>query len=73
MARLKSDMWIGLLGAPAAWLLNLQASYSLVPWTCRHGKFFLVHLSSFLFLGFALAAGLVALTSWRAAEHLSKE
>jgi hypothetical protein len=52
----KFGLWMGFLGGPIAWLANLQASYSLVPWTCQHGKHFLLHVSSALFLCLAVGA-----------------
>jgi len=68
-AKLKWGLWVGFLGAPAAWLFNLQTNLTLVPWTCAHGKFFLVHLSSLFFLGLALSAGFLVKASCRAVER----
>jgi hypothetical protein len=61
----KFGLWAGFLGGPIFWLLNFQTTYSLVPWTCKHGKFFLVHLSSLLFLGCTIVVGWIGKSSAR--------
>jgi hypothetical protein len=71
--RTRFGLWVGLLGGPILWLLNLQATYSLVPWTCRHGKFFLVPLSSLLFLGCTIAAGFIGRISAQRARLVQSE
>jgi hypothetical protein len=58
--RLKLRAWIAFLGGPIIWILQLQTSYTLVPWTCLHGMHFLLHLTSAVFLAGAVALALSA-------------
>jgi hypothetical protein len=58
-------LWMGLLAAPAAFLLNLEVAYALVPTACASGTVLIVHLVHLLCLSLALAGGLVAWRTWR--------
>ena len=55
-------LWLGLLLAPAAFLLNLEVAYAMVPRACSSGSRLLVHVVHAVCL--VLAAG-GALTAWR--------
>jgi hypothetical protein len=60
-------LWAGFLIAPFAFLLNLQASYMLVPWACSTGRSFWLHAASAGTLLFALLGAFIALRNWQKA------
>jgi hypothetical protein len=60
-ARFKLELWISFLGAPIVWLIQFQTNYALVPWSCTHGKAYILHITSAAFL--AVAGGLIVLSS----------
>jgi hypothetical protein len=52
-------LWTGALAAPAAWLLDLQVAYALVPWVCGHpGRGLALHASTLAALA-VVGAGLL--------------
>ena len=61
-ARELRALWAGLLLAPAAFLLNLEVAYALVPTACSTGTRLLVHV---VHVGCLLLAGGGALIAWR--------
>ena len=66
----------GLLGAPLAWLLDLEVTYAPVPWACRHGhpRHPLLYVVAAAALGGALASGALAWREWRlAGRHTSDD
>jgi hypothetical protein len=54
------SLWLGLLGAPAAWLLQLQTNYALMPWVRASGTATPLHIASAVLLACAIAAGVSA-------------
>jgi hypothetical protein len=60
-------LWIGLLAAPAAFMLNLELAYALVPTACSTGTRLIVHLVHFGCLLLAFGGGLLAWRTWRSA------
>jgi hypothetical protein len=58
-------LWAGILLPPAAFLLNLEVAYALVPAACSSRNLLLVHLVHLICLGIAVFGGLIALRSWR--------
>lgn len=54
--------WAGLVLGPAAWGLNTQLNYSLVPWTCGHQANLVAPVAAVL----AIVAFAGAFVSWRA-------
>jgi hypothetical protein len=60
-------LWYGLLGGPVAWLLGLQADYSLVRLACAKGTMLPLHLVSLATLLIALGAAAVAWRDWQRA------
>src|SRR4051794_25871189 len=56
------SLWAGVLGAPAAWGLQLQVGYALVPWVCRTHHYWVLHVVT---LAFALLAAAGGYLSWR--------
>jgi hypothetical protein len=65
-ARRIAALWTGLLLAPAAFLLNLELGYALVPRSCLRNDTLLVHAGQAFCLLLALGGGLVARRIWRA-------
>jgi hypothetical protein len=59
-------LWAGMLAGPAAWALDLSASYALVHWTCSSQLRMVLHLISVLAL--VLTAGGAA-ASWTALQR----
>jgi hypothetical protein len=63
-------LWIGVLGPPAVWGLQMQINYALVPRLCRTDAYWLTHLCS----GAALVLAAVAtLLAWREFRRLRDE
>ena len=60
-------LWLGLLAAPLAWLVNLLLSYSLVLWACSTGRQYTLHLVTLAMLLLAAAGGVIAWRAWRQA------
>jgi hypothetical protein len=58
-------LWAGLLLAPAAFLLNLEVAYALVPTACSAGTRLLMHIAHLVCLIVAAAGALIARRSWR--------
>jgi hypothetical protein len=58
-------LWAGLLLAPAAFLLNLELAYALVPTACSTGTRLLMHIVHLVCLLLAAAGALTAWRSWR--------
>jgi hypothetical protein len=59
-------LWTGLLLAPAAFLLNLEVAYAVVPRACSAQSRLLVHLVHIVCFLLAAAGALTAWRSWRA-------
>jgi hypothetical protein len=57
--------WLGLLVPPTAWLLNLEAGYSLSHAACHGSGMLPLHLSSIAALLFAAVGGAISLVMWR--------
>jgi hypothetical protein len=67
-------MWIGLLTAPAAWFLNLEATFALSPLACSVGSKGPLYTFSAAALLLTLVGGFFAWAFWRAyADPLENE
>jgi hypothetical protein len=66
-ARQIRGLWVGLVLAPVAFLINLEVAYALVPAACSSRNELLVHLTHFVCLLLALGGLLTAWRSWQAA------
>ena len=62
-------LWAGVLGAPAAWGLQLQLTYMLVPWACKHDKPIVLHLVTLVFLLLTLAGGFLSWRDWKTSRR----
>jgi cytochrome c biogenesis factor len=58
-------LWIGVLLAPIAFLLNLEAAYAVVPTACSSHHVLLVHLVHLACLLLALAGLFTARRGWK--------
>jgi hypothetical protein len=58
-------LWAGLLAAPAAWLVQLEADYALASWACARGRPAVLHLVSGLMLAVAVAGIAAAVRATR--------
>ena len=58
-------LWTGLLVPPAAFLLNLELAYALVPTACSSRNQLLVHLVHLGCLALALFGGFTAWRHWK--------
>jgi hypothetical protein len=58
-------LWTGLLLAPAAFLLNLEVAYALVPVACSSGSRLLVHIVHAVCLLLAAFGAITALRQWK--------
>jgi hypothetical protein len=63
-------LWLGVLAAPLAFLLNLQADYYLTYRLCPGGRLLILHLVTILFLLAAAAGGFIAWRNWREAGRV---
>lgn len=59
-------LWLGLLLAPVAFLVNLEVAYALVPTACSAGTRLPVHLVHFVSLLIAVSGGLISWRYWNA-------
>ena len=55
-------VWAGIIGAPTLWAIHLQATYTLITYTCRSGNYLPMHLTTAFFFVAALACAWI---SWR--------
>jgi nicotinamide riboside transporter PnuC len=60
-------LWFAVLAGPLAWMLGLNAAYSLVRVACAKNSMLYLHAVSVLTLLLALAGGLVAWREWQRA------
>jgi hypothetical protein len=60
------SLWTGLLLAPAAWLLQMQISYALVPWSCSHQERSALYITTVVFLAISGGAILISWKNWQA-------
>jgi hypothetical protein len=58
-------LWAGVLAAPIAMLVQLQANYALVLWACSAGREWALHLVALLALLITIAGGLLSWRNWR--------
>jgi hypothetical protein len=65
-ARQIRDLWLGLLLAPIAFLINLEVAYALVPTACSSRNELPVHLVHFACLLLTLYGLMTAWRSWKA-------
>jgi hypothetical protein len=65
-ARQIRGLWVGLLLAPIAFLINLEVAYALVPTACSSGNELPVHLVHLLCLLLTLYGFLSAWRGWKA-------
>jgi len=54
-----SSLWVGVIGAPLLWLIQLAISYALVPWVCHTRKFVPLHLVTIASLAAVIGAMIV--------------
>jgi hypothetical protein len=59
------SLWTGVLTAPIAFLVNLEASYIIVPRVCATGAEIPLHLVSLTMLLFAAFGGFIAWRNWQ--------
>jgi hypothetical protein len=59
------SLWSGLLLAPVAWLLQMEISYALVPWSCSHNQRSALYITNLFFLIMSGAAILISWKNWR--------
>ena len=58
------ELWAGVLVGPTAMLLQLEANYALVLWSCATGHTWPLHLVSLVALLATVVAGLLAYRVW---------
>jgi len=63
--------WLGLLGAPAGWILQFFLIYPLTLAVCAGHTSLWLHACALLGFAAAVVGGLTALRNWRAADHAS--
>jgi hypothetical protein len=63
------SLWFGVLGAPAAWFIDLEVQYALVPWVCAAQHRIVLHLATAVFLAAAAIAGGISWHHWQALKR----
>lgn len=72
MPRLRQStlpLWFGLLGPPAFWAARISISYVVIPFACRAGDVWALHLVALFALAGTMAAGSTAYRAWRACRR----
>lgn len=64
---LVAQLWLGLLGPAAVWLVQFQTLYALVPWVCVHGHAAVLHTVSAVAMLLTTGLGALAWAKWRQA------
>lgn len=57
--------WFGLIAPPAAWLLNLEAGYSLAHAACHGSGMLPLHAATVAALVLAALGGIASMVTWR--------
>ena len=65
--RTDASLWVAVLAPPLAWLLDLGASYALVPLACKADSHAALHVATATTLALALGSGALA---WRELARL---
>jgi hypothetical protein len=65
--RLRAALWLGVLGGPVAFLLNLQANYMLVDLACESGARLALHAIALAAVVLTAGSGLLARRYWQTA------
>ena len=58
--RQQRNMWLGLIGPPVIFLINLQVAYMLVDWCCLNNSRLPLHLAPLMFLIICVGCGILA-------------
>jgi hypothetical protein len=58
-------LWTGILAGPLAWAFDLAASYAVVPWVCRTGRYALLPLITLVSLAVVIAGAMLAARALR--------
>jgi hypothetical protein len=66
-------LWAGVIGAPAAWAVQLEIGYALAPWTCKSQNYFVPHLVTAIFVLLALIGAALSYRDWKLAGRGSPE
>jgi hypothetical protein len=61
--------WLGVVAPPALLLLQIGVNYALVPWACRTGHVWVIHLVSLCCLAGALGGTAFSFATWTALGH----
>ena len=61
-------LWLTILAGPAAWFLNMEASFALVPLVCQWHSGFVPGLTAAIALAIVAASGLLARYEWQRLE-----
>ena len=67
-----ASLWAGVLGAPAAWAVQFEVNYALVPWICGHGWRFLIPLISAIFIVIGIAMFVLTWREWSRVNHAAQ-
>ena len=66
-------LWAGVIGAPAAWAIQLEIGYALAPWTCKSQNYFVLHIVTAIFVLLALIGAALSYRDWKLAGRGSPE
>jgi hypothetical protein len=65
--------WVGLLGAPVLWFLQLELSVALTPWICQTRSIITYRIITAVFLICALAVLFLAWRNYVASSRVQRE
>jgi hypothetical protein len=64
LVALQEVSWAGLAAGPAAWAVDTQLNYALVPWACAHGRNVILAIAGVL-AAVSLLGALLSCLAWQ--------
>ena len=65
-------LWTGIFAGPFAWFAHQQVSFVMVPWVCRNGEIYWLHLLTVACLAATALAGRIAWDTWKRERHKTR-
>ena len=68
-----TPLWAGVLGAPAAWAVQMEWIYAFATWCCWHHTRSLLYAANIILLLTAMGGGIVCLSYWRGRRDFGEQ